>query len=102
MDYNEFAPDWDCVDLPERAALDARLADMLVQHLDEDPSWAATVTNLASDLTANDETRRALTRVAILVGNILIYNHGGRAEAVAAVRSQLVELRRIAMRGVDE
>ena len=101
MDYTEFAPDWDSDDLPQRAALDARIADMLIQHTDEDELWSYTVTALAHDLVTRDEVRKALTRVCILVGNILVYQHGGRAEAVAALKTAREQLRRIAM-GADE
>ena len=99
MDYNEMVPDWDADDLPQRAVLDARLADMLAQHLDEDRLWSQTVTTLASDLVEADQVRKMLTRFCCVAGNLAIYCHGGRAEAVAALRGQVEELRVIVARG---
>jgi hypothetical protein len=101
MDYDEFAPDWDADDLSRRAPLDARLQDMLVQHLDGDPLWPYTVIGLADDLTARDEVRKALIRVCVCVENLAIWNAGGRDEAIAGMRQSLAQLRRIAA-GVAE
>jgi thioredoxin-like negative regulator of GroEL len=96
MDYDEFTPDWDAVDLPQRAALDARLQDMLIQHLDNDPMWPNTVTALADDLVTNDEVRKALTRFCILVENMAVWQAGGRQEAIDDMCQTLVQLRAIA------
>ena len=103
MSYDTWElPDWDRDDLAKRAGLDARLADMVVQHLDDDPLWSQTVRGLAQDLTAADEVTDALASVSVIVANMAVGMHGGRAEAIAAFRTDLAQLRRIAMKAVDE
>lgn len=105
MDYNEFIPDWDASgdDLSRRAALDARLQDMIVQHLADDPMYPRTATSLASDLVEHDEVLAMLNRFSVVVENqaILLHN-GSRQEALDAFRRDLVTLRRIATKGAGE
>jgi hypothetical protein len=77
-------PDWDRPDLLKRAGLDARLQEMIVQHLDNDPTWAQTVRGLADDLTADDKVREMLARFCVVVENLWSY---GRQEAVEHFRN---------------
>lgn len=95
-------PDWDVEDLPQRAGLDARLQDMLVQHLDNDPAYPATVCGLADDLVHADQVRTALHRVATAVCNIAVGAYGSREAALTVFRTNLAQLRRIALSGADE
>ena len=102
MDYDELLPDWDRDDHSKRAGLDARLQDMVVQHLANDPLWPTTVTGLADDLVANDEVREMLPRACIVIENLAIWMYGGRQAAIDRFTSDLAQLRAIAMKGVAE
>ena len=98
----ELLPDWDADDHSHRASLDARLAEVIVGHLDNDPLWPNTVTVLADDLTANDEVREMLSRICVLVENFAVWMYGGRDEAIGRFKADLDQLRRIAaMRGAE-
>src|SRR6476646_9601826 len=99
---NREQPDWDRDDLAKRAPLDARLADMVAQHLDDDPMWASTVKGFADDLVDNDEVRELLASVCVVVATLTVYCHRGRAEAIQALKNDCAQLRRIAAKGADE
>jgi hypothetical protein len=95
-------PDWD-VDSPgTRAAIDARLAEMVCQHLDESPLWPTTLSGLADDLVESEQVRAALARVCVVISNAMVYMHGGTAEAIAALQSDVEQLQRIAARGAEQ
>ena len=102
MDHNDLQPDWARDDLSRRAAFDARLQDMIVQHLADDPLWPRTVTGLAADLVEHDEVLAMLNRFCLVIENQAIYMHGGRQEALDAFKQNLAELRRIATTGAEE
>ena len=99
MNYDETVPDWDADDLPRRAALDARLQDMLIQSLDRDPRWSCTVAGLADDLVTNDEVRKMLSRFCIVYENLTLLFYDGPEHALDDMRRNLGQLRAIAMRG---
>ena len=102
MHYDEFVPDWDAEDLSKRAGLDARLQAMFIEHLDNDPMYPYTVSGLADDVVAADQVRAMLNRINIAVCNMAVGAYGGRQEAIDAFRTNLAQLRRIALEGVDE
>ena len=102
MDYRETQPDWDRDDLSRRAAFDARLQSLIIEHLADDPMFPRTITNLASDLTEHDEVLAMLNRFCVVIENQAIMLHGGRQEALDAFRRDLVQLRAIATEGAEE
>ena len=101
MDYNEMLPDWDRDDLSKRAGLDARLCDMLVQAVDNDPQYSHTVTALADDLVANDEVRAMLFTFTTLVVNDALFHCDSREEVIERFKTNRAQLREIAMRGQE-
>jgi hypothetical protein len=91
-------PDWDARDLARRAALDSRLQDVVLQHLDGDERWDTTMGVLAEDLVANNEVTAMLARICVVIENLAIWCHNGsRDEAIERFRTDLVQLRKIAM-----
>lgn len=103
MDYDDWSlPDWDAEDLPARAGLDSRLQAMFLEHLDNDPQYPSTVCGLADDLVNADQVRTALHRVATAVCNIAVGAYGSREAALTVFRTNLAQLRRIALSGADE
>ncbi len=99
MDHNDLQPDWDRDDLSRRAALDARLQAMLIEHLADDPLWPRTMTGLEHDLVEHDEVLAMLNRFCVVVENQAILLYGGRQEALDAFKRNLVQLRHIATKG---
>ena len=102
MDANDWMPDWEVDDLSRRAALDARLQAMVVEHLADDPTWPRTITGLAADLIEGDEVLAALSRLCAVIENMAVLLYGGRREAIDAFRRDLATLRRIATKGTTD
>ncbi len=102
MDYSEMVPDWDADDISRRAAFDARLQSLIIEHLADDPLWPRTVTSLASDLVEHDEVLAMVNRFILVIENQAILLYGGRREALDAFKRDLITLRAIASRGAEE
>jgi hypothetical protein len=102
VNYEEMLPDWDRDNLSARAALDARLCDMLVQAVENDPAYSHTVIALAADLVENDEVRAMLSSFTTLVLNDALYHCDSREEVIERFKTNRAHLRRIAMEGQSE
>lgn len=101
MDYEELLPDWDRDDLSKRAALDARLQDVALQHLANDPLYPSTVAALAEDLMNDDEVRAMLNSACTILGNMAVWMYGGRESAIERFAANLRQLRTVAMKGAE-
>jgi hypothetical protein len=89
-------PEWDSNDPGGRAAMDARLQDLALQAIENDPRWPRTLMALSEDLVNLDQVPEMLSSVCTFVVNMAIWVHCGRDEAIERFKSDLVQLRRIA------
>ena len=89
-------PEWDTDDPGGRAAMDARLQDLALQAIENDPRWPHTLMALSEDLVNLDQVPEMLSSVCTIVVNMAIWTYGGRDEAIERFKSDLAQLRRIA------
>lgn len=101
MHEDALLPEWDR-DPEKRAGLDARLQDMVLQHIADDPLWPRTTMGLADDLVSNDEVPEMLSSVCTLICNMAVWLYGGRQEAIDRFTADLAQLRAIAIKGAGE
>ena len=83
----------------QAAALDARLQEIALLCLTNDPRWARATTALAEDLVKNEEVAEMLATVCTYITNLALYNYGHN-EAVERFSEDLKQLRTIARKVV--
>ena len=96
MNDDALLPEWDS-NPAKTAAIDARLQEIMLQHIANDPRWVRTVMALANDLTAFDQVPEMLSAVCRYVTNLAIWSYG-RQEAVDRFTADLQQLRAIAVK----
>jgi hypothetical protein len=89
-------PHWD-EPTPRTAAIDARLCDVLLQHVRGDHEWVRTVMAFADDVREHDEIPELLSAVCRYVANMSIECHGV-AVTIARLEADLAALRRAAVK----
>lgn len=72
MHDDALLPEWDTSHPSRMMALDARLQEVMLMHIADDPRWARTVTALADDLTSFDQTSEMLASMCKFVTNLAI------------------------------
>lgn len=91
-------PPWDSTDPGGRAAMDSRLQELWLQAIENDPRFPRTLMALSDDLAKLDMVPEMLASATTFVLNLAIWAHGGRDEAIARFRDNLVQLRAIAIK----
>ena len=97
MDDDALLPEWDMADPNKTAALDARLQEIALMHIANDPRWVRTVMALADDLAAFDQVPEMLAALCRFVSNLAIWSYG-RQEAIDRFAADLQQLRAIAIK----
>jgi hypothetical protein len=96
MNDDALLPEWDR-DPGKTAAIDARLQEIVLQHIANDPHWVRTVMALADDLLAFDQVPEMLSSICTFITNLAIWTYG-QQEAVARFTADLQQLRAIAIK----
>jgi hypothetical protein len=94
-------PEWDKPDPPSTAAIDARLCELLLQHVRGDHTWPRAVLRFAADVREHDEIPELLSAVCRFVLNQAIACHGAEV-TIARLESDLEQLWTAAARAATQ